>query len=265
MALDTFTHAYVTAQGEWSSGTRFAGEIAQVGFRVAVWNGGTNIEVDDLLPVGPLETVYQTGEDTNYRWSVAWQGASSSGLPGGERAFGADEQLELADLLVQNCLSAWAPSMAAGFLWKTIKVAPIHSSGKYATGASVFELKNDVGGGASQVAPPELAVAVTMRTPILGRRGRGRVFVPAIGRDQIANTGTVLDVASTRFATGVGDFIGLVKSQMGSDYLYRVVVTSAASDKYVLPQTVSVGDLFDVQRRRQAQVDEVYNDAINVG
>lgn len=265
MALDTFSHAYVTAQGEWLTGNRFAGEMAQVGFRVAVWNGGTNIEIDDILPIGPVETVYQTGEDATYRWSVSWQGASSSGLPGGERAFGADEQLELVDILKTECLTPWAASQAQGFAWKSIKVSPIHPSGKYATGSSVFELKTPLVGTTVKSAPPELAVAVTMRTPILGRRGRGRVYVPAIGLDQINPDGTVLPTGASRFAAGVSQFVEAVRDVMGTDYLYRVVTTSAASDKYVLPQTVSVGDLFDVQRRRQAQVDENYTNVTDVG
>lgn len=264
MASTNYTHVYATLQGEWKSGNVFSGEMAQIGFRIATWSVGTNIEIDAPLPIRPLKPVYKAGTDTLFDYMISWEGDETASVGSQEVVWGEAEQQDIATKLWNSITANWKTKQSSKFQWTGLKLSPIDPLGKAAQPASQFVAKTPVAGAGSATMPAETSVAVTMRTPILGRRGRGRVYVPGLSSTALDPAGTVESTAAQIFGTGVSTFITDVRDNMGGVQLYRVIVTSAKSQRYVLPLTVSVGNLFDVQRRRQAQVDETYLHATDV-
>lgn len=252
--MATFTHCYLTGHGTYASGP-FQGEIAQVGFRLAAWPAPTQPDVMADLPVREAsEDFVNDSSDSVFTAQYAFQGETV--LPGGtENYFGRAEQLALATSLWTRLLASSATWWNNTWRWTHIKIAPIGPDGKYATPSSVFTAKTPLAGSSTANMPAETSVAITMRTPVLGRRGRGRVFMPALAASTLANDGTVATTRASSFSNAVK---GLLEDAagVGVEATYRVVITSADSAQYVLPTAVRVGNMFDVQRRRQNRLRE---------
>lgn len=123
------------------------------------------------------------------------------------------------------------------------------------------------------IAPPgpinvaQIAYAVTLRgTQRRGPGSRGRWFVPVgIGASSVTSTGVMPENAAIAFADAAGTFLSALADTAGpgdldqwSPWLYGDGV-GGASDSAVA--TVSVGNVYDTQRRRRNQLEETYYDA----
>lgn len=110
--------------------------------------------------------------------------------------------------------------------------------------------------------PPQIALTATLRTALAGRRNRGRMYWPAMGADfgisagqsfRYPNGGALADDIAS-YLTSIGD------AWPGPTAIVPVVY-SAVADTLTPVSEVSVGDVFDTQRRRRDEMVENYQSA----
>lgn len=253
-----YSHLYVTAHGEWSSAP-WLGEKAQIGLRVSRWGfnqPGTRI----ILP--SLTDSTETFEETTsgkFRTLRTFTSDSDTSLayPAIMDDIASDMDLFLTDM------KAHQSSM---FRWTEIRVAAIeNATGKYLYPASRYEYLTPLAGAASAPMPPEVAIAMSYRTQVVGKRGRGRMYLPALVTGTLDGSGTVSSAKRTAITNSLKNLHDNLSNLPGIDtYNCGLVICSANSTSAIVPREVRVGSHFDVQRRRQHQVEEAYT-SLSVG
>lgn len=171
-----------------------------------------------------------------------------------------------------------APAIAAW--WGTTRVSsqcrivrldvyPIGNNGKaipappYAGGSPVSLVykagQQPVGAGGGNLLPPQVSIVASLRTQQIGRRGRGRVYLPPTG---VGIAGSDGRVASTQPAPLAGDVSQFLTDCTVHEALTEVfidpIVTGAPYSDYAVINQVRVGDVFDTQRRRRRNLTEAY-------
>ena len=248
---------YVTAHFDYI--TPWVGEQAQCGWRMG------------MVPVGAVpgpgstftpqianfdSFIGATGSNATWNWSQPWRAE-----------WGGDSWTDVQSLAVAEAVKTYFTSVAADISnlvrFKGVKIALINDDGSYAHPSAEFNMLVQPGGGVtgtSQV-PPEVSVVTTLRAPVLGRRGRGRWYLPSPGVSTAqADNGTVLAAFRTRLAnagkTLVDNFYAVGSANV--DFRPLVGIASSTSATMIRPSQVRVGNHYDVQRRRQHQVTETY-------
>lgn len=257
------SHVYITAHGEYHGSSPWVGEFAQIGLRLAY------VDVTDEPAKGSVFTIMENGE------AVADSGSTSGangtltrswtariGPTGSTENMDAGEQVSLAEDM-RTFLAAVAPYQAASFRWTHVKLAPAGTDGKYHQPAGIYQFTTPVVGSASGTygitLPPELAIAASLRAPIVGRRGRGRMYIPGLASLACNSDGLVASATQTGIATALNTLVDNLDNRGGTpDYDGCVIVTSLGSSTAVRPSQARVGNHADVQRRRQHQVAEAY-------
>lgn len=257
------SHVYMTAHGEYHGSSPWVGEYAQIGIRVAYH------PVTDEPAKGTVFTIMQNGEATLDAGSQAGANGTLTkgwtariGPTGSVENINAGEQIALAEDF-RTFLAAIAPYQSAAFRWTHIKLAPCDTDGKYRQPAGAYVFTSPVVGSASGTygitLPPEVAIAASLRAPIVGRRGRGRMFIPGLASLSMSNEGVVASTAQTGIATALNTLVDNLDNRGGTpDYDACVIVTSVGQATAVRPSQARVGNHADVQRRRQRQVTETY-------
>jgi hypothetical protein len=110
-----------------------------------------------------------------------------------------------------------------------------------------------VGTDATGPVPPQCAVVVSLRTALFNKAGRGRFYLPALSTDKVA-AGRILTAARDSCAVASQK---MVQSLNGAGYI--VCVYHRATKTHDNVTQVSVGDVFDTQRRRRDKLIEVRN------
>lgn len=121
-------------------------------------------------------------------------------------------------------------------------------------------------GAAPQSAPNQTALALTLRTSVAGRHGKGRIYIPALQMPML-HTGR----ATLSMCAAVGVEAGKLLERLGGALLdlndggsppaiWRTAVQSRTSGQPGAPITgVEVGDVLDTIRRRRGSLREVYS------
>lgn len=252
-------HVYVTAHGGWSTGP-WVGENAQIGIRLAIVSDNTPPDKGTVFAMplsGDVVGTTGTTAGTNGTLTQAW--TARLGDVGSLNNADGPWQADLADDF-WTFLNALAPYWSNKFAWTHVKVAPILATGKYGAGSSIYTFTTPlVGAAANPNLPPEVAVAASLRAQILGRRGRGRMYLPAFTTAGMDGDGLVASTLRTAIAAQMKTLVTNFEDAPGTESLTPlVVVTSAGSLTAVRPQETRVGNHFDVQRRRQQDVVEAY-------
>ena len=145
-----------------------------------------------------------------------------------------------------------------------IKVNRVNELGHYSnpsyTERYAPPLAQHAPGSSSTVAWPQLAVAVSLRTPL--QRGPGSVGrfyppLPAVG--MAADTGRITPTAAQSMADSAARFIDAINARYAP---WTVVVASAVNATAVRVTRVEVGDVMDTQRRRRNRMREIYRSAV---
>ena len=248
--MSQYSHVYAVMQGAFKSGTSWFGEMAQVGLRIAVWPTTATVDTDAPLPIRDCTSKYGTYDDAAFTGAVGFNGA--------EIYWTTEDQKDVA-----NAMRSWADAIkglqSQDFEWKSVKLTPISPDGKAAANPSNFVFKTKVAGTNAGLLPPQLAVAASLRSVVPGRRGRGRMYVPALGGSAVfASNGMVGSTATTTLGNATRALLTSIGGIGGGDVNTKVVVTSAGNDRYVLPSEVRIGNQADTQRRRRNGVRETY-------
>lgn len=106
-------------------------------------------------------------------------------------------------------------------------------------------------GNGVSVHPAQTAMVVSTRSPVPGRSGRGRMYLPAIAAD-LGNNLRFSQTRITGVATATAALIGAFGSSSYQDVRLRAVVASTAGARPIV--RVEADDDPDVQRRRSDKI-----------
>lgn len=121
-----------------------------------------------------------------------------------------------------------------------------------------------VGSTGSGLLPPQIALAASHRTQQIGRRGRGRMFMPGINPNQLdSTTGEITSAGRTNALNGQVALLEALKYDSADPLGPHIapVITGKPFTNYGVINTVRVGSVFDTQRRRRRSVTENYIEA----
>lgn len=253
-------HVYLTAHGSYGSGI-WVGEQAQMGVRLAITDAtaepakGTTFNIANNGDV-----VVDSGSQAGTHGSLTRTWSARLGPVGNSENADAAWQVDLAEDF-WTFLDSLKTLNGPGFRWTHVKIAPITDTGAYGGPAATYTFTTPIAAGGSAALPPEVALALTFRAPIIGRRGRGRMYFPALSQSAgtINTDGTVATAAGTSLLAAMATFVTNLENSPGTEaYGPTVMVTSAGKSSGVRPSMIRVGNHFDVQKRRQAQIVETY-------
>lgn len=253
-------HVYVTAHGEFTS-AGWVGEKAQFGVRLvfapvvsAPDMGSTFTPMLNGTPVPEFGTQAGTNGVLTKTWTARIGGAGS-----GEN-FDASQQIDAAEE-VRTFLNAIKAYTYSGFRWTHVKLAAIDAAGKTVGTASTYTFNTAIAGTGSTLMGPQVALAVTMRANIVGRKGRGRFYLPALPQSLVSNDALATSTPRNLIVGATKTMIDGLQNLPGlSLFTGVVVVTSAGADTAVRPVELRVGDRLDTIKSRRAQVEESYID-----
>ena len=260
--MATLGHIYVTAHGEWTA-TKWVGEKGQIGIRLPIVDNDAEPAVGSIFtPIANGDVVLESGTETGANGTLQKTWTARLGLVGSTNNADAAYQIDLAEDF-RTFLNSAKDYNSPGWRWTHVKIAPVAVGGDYAAPSAIYQFTSPIVGAATGATtlPPEVALALSLRAPVIGRRGRGRMYFPALtSLSAVAVDGTVQPGHATALRGFVKTLVTDLNDNPGTeDYGTIVAVMSANSTTAVRPAEVRVGDHFDVQRRRQHQVAETFS------
>jgi hypothetical protein len=258
--MATLHHIYVTAHGEWNT-PAWTGEKGQIGIRLPITEGADEPDKGSVFtPIENGDIVLDSGTTAGVNGTLTRTWAARLGPLASTDNADAGMQADLADdfWTYLNAIKAYHSNY---WRWTHVKIAPIVAGGAYGAPSAVYQFTSPITGtGASPTAPPEVAIAVSLRAGIIGRRGRGRFYLPGLSSAAtVSGDGTVQSACATALVSATTTLVSNLQDMPGTeDYGPTVAVMSAGSTTAVRPTEVRVGNHFDAQRRRQHQVAESY-------
>ncbi len=253
-------HVYVTAHGEYTAAA-WLGEKAQFGIRLPMATGASEPTKGTIwTPISNGDVAVDAGSQAGTNGTLTRTWTARIGPTGSPDNCDATMQADLGDD-VWTFLNAIKSYLTSNFRWTHVKIAPILADGTYGAPSAVYTFTTPlVGTDGTGALPPEVAIAVSLRAPIIGRRGRGRIYIPGLGKSAtIASDGTVASSCATALRDAMGVLVTNLENIPGTeDHGPLVSVFSAGAANVVRPSQVRVGSHFDAQRRRQHQVVETY-------
>lgn len=260
--MATGTHAYVIWHGSFVDHPE---EYWQVGVRYLLVNSGTAPALSGALATFDVnETDVGRDEDD---WTIASKWDAGLGLT---ESISVDDwlndQLGPAGLLL---LSGCYVSSQVTLLG--IKASPINGSG-HVVGLRTSQLlyKTPVPHGPTDIPmlPAECSIAVSWQTTVIGRKGRGRIFLPPTGSAVLAEDGNLPGASTAHVAAGAKAFIeqtAITPTGPGNHWALPVV-TGSPYTAYGEIVEARVGSVVDSQRRRRRSLHETYaNIALSYG
>lgn len=251
--------------GGFTAGTGLENEVWQVGVR---WN----LTWGPIAPpqVGPINDTWDPEAATINRDETDWTitGNWSIGGPSGAQ-FSADDWL---NDQVAPAMYDWmvGTKQSTACRITTINVYPIGApTGRsvpappYVAGSPVsLVYKTPYGAGStSGLLPLQNSIVCSHRSAQVGRRGRGRIFLPPSGSSIITN-GLINATACQDIADAHAAFLAACSLPGGTGLTARTIpiVTGGNFTEYGQILAVQVGNVMDTQRRRRkALVETVYS------
>lgn len=252
-------HLLLTATGSYTD-AQISSESWQVGVRLALVFGA----VDDIgtLPNNWVPSA-KTINRTESLWTITgnWD-VSISG------AF-----FEPDDFLNDQAAPAFTTWMAQGSIsslcqLQTLKLSPIvaplgheYPAPPYLKGSPCrldWTSSKPTGGGTSSVEPLQDTIVASHSTDQIGRRGRGRMYVPGLSADSLQAVGLLKSSNATNMlAAQIALLQALTYSPIGTGSPHtHAIVTGKPFVNYAKIATVKIGNVVDTQRRRRRSLHE---------
>ncbi len=251
-------HVYLTAHGSYPTGS-WTGEAAQIGMRCAFATTAlAPLKGDIFTPIdnGAIQPDFGTLAGTNGALSRTW--TARVGASGSVDNMDADAQVGMAEDFYKflNSLKAY---LYSGFRWTHVKLAAVDAAGKSPVVSSIYTFTAPIVGASTSGLPPQVAVALSTRANLVGRRGRGRVYIPAIGATSLETDGTFKAGTRTAMQAAFKTLIDDLQALPGlTTHMPIVFVGSADSATVVRPVEVRTGQRLDTIQSRRRQVAESY-------
>ena len=256
--MPALQHIYVTMHGSFNTGS-WLGESAQIGVRLAIAETGAMPDkgtVFNLLTHGDVTVDSGITAGTNGTLTRTW--TARRGPTGSNENCDEGFQIDLAEdaYAFLNAIKAYQHS---SFRWTHVKMAPIDATGATVGTSSLYTFTTPINGGGLALLPPQVAFGITARANILGRRGRGRIYLPAVAAAVVGSDGVVSTSAATNVRTAFKAFIDAMQNLPGTpDYVPLYVIMSPGLTSGVRPAEIRTGNRTDTIRSRREQVPEVY-------
>lgn len=164
------------------------------------------------------------------------------------------------NLTVSAAETAWATAVggfwtSAGLLFANEVVATATTTAELdqATGKQLTRVETGsslIGSAASESLPYQCAPAVSFRTNLATRAGRGRFYAPSLAVEFVAG-GKMTSAAQTALLAGAEDMVNALTAAGLTTVLYGR--TSHATQEVT---RIDVGDVIDTQRRRRNKLVE---------
>lgn len=256
--MGSMQHVYVTVHGEYTD-SAWSTERAQFGVRLAFApTASAPAKGETFTPVtnGDVVPEFGTASGTHGTLTKTWKCRINS--VGSTENFDAAAQIDAAED-VWTFLNATKANVWGGFRWTHVKFAAIDATGHTVGTGSTYTFTTPVVGTGSNGTPAQLALAITLRANIVGRRGRGRVYMPAVSQATIATNGIISTTQADLWRTSMKTLIDNLQNVPGYSLNIPIVsVMSAGSATAVRPVEVRTGNRLDTIKSRRAQVDESY-------
>jgi hypothetical protein len=253
-------HLLLNVQGDYTT-TALANEIWQFGIRLAMVFG--TAEDVDALP-SSWDPTATTINRTETDWNITgnWRVIETA------TTFNPDDYLndQCADAIINFMASA---NIASAARVRRLTLSPVGSPDgalvpavPYAYGTPVtleWTGSYPTGGDGSVQLPLQDSVAVSWRTPQVGRRGKGRIFLPTTSSASLSSAR--LDATSQGEIRDAG--VTLLESlsytqDAPTELQIRPIVTGLPYTEYGIITQVAVGNVIDTQRRRRNRLVESY-------
>jgi hypothetical protein len=245
-------HLLLTARGTYGF-TPESDEIWQNGIRLVLVFG--SVDADGNLPNNyDVDENNDTRTDSGVSYVTNWKASHLS-------TFNFDPIQYLIDYGVPSWATFMATSTFSSHLQMTdLALYPIGSNGKAIEGRSAHATwaAPVSGGGDSDLMPLEVARVVSWQTPRIGRRGRGRIYLAGSSKVDCTTHGEIDGTRCGTFADAAQALLeGLSYSSSDpADAHVRPIVTGSPWTDYGMITGLSVGNVFDAQRRRRNRLSE---------
>lgn len=264
MATKTpFDQLYLSMHGTWKAGTPWVGEVAQIGLRCTFHLKASTPVLGETFTVPThLNSTPATATKSGTHGTLTQSFEASVGVGAAvEDHLDADAQIALAEAF-HGFADANKAFHSLSYNWTHVKLGLQQRSGKYSQHSSVYQFTAPLAGTGpvDKTMPPEVAICASLRAPILGRRGRGRMYLPGLIMPTGASNGVVLPTWQSAINTNTKALIDAIQALWSPAGLHfcLVTVTSAGAALGVRPSEARVGSHWDVQQRRQDQAPETY-------
>ena len=256
--MSNLHHAYVTAHGSYPSGS-WLGESAQIGLRLAFVLAAAAPDKGAIFAPevgGTIGTDFGSQTGTNGTLSKTF--TARVGATGSAVNLDAGMQIDIAED-VWKFLNAIKTHQSNLFRWTHVKISAVDEAGATPVASSIYTFTSPLTGGGTSSLPPQVAMALSTRANLVGRRGRGRVYIPALGGSVLSSDGTISATPANSLRASFKTLIDDLQSLPGSPiYIPIVSVMSNDSDTAVRPVEVRTGSRLDTIQSRRRQVEEVY-------
>ena len=207
-------HVYVTAHGMYPSGS-WLGESAQIGVRLAFAPTATAPLKGDIwtpTPGGDITADFGSQAGTHGTLAKTWK--ARVGPVGSTENMDAAAQIDMAEDMWKflNAVKAFQDS---SFRWDRVKVSAVTADGKTPIVSSVYSFTAPLAGAGSSALPPQVAFAISTRANLVGRRGRGRVYIPAMVASNLAGDGTMAANAANSMRASFKTLVDDLQAQPG--------------------------------------------------
>ena len=252
--MTTATHAYVVFRGGYPA---LLEEQWQFGVRFMLVNSGTAPDSTGTLPTFDVDAVSVGRTETDWTISSEWNAGLGSLESIVVDDWLNDQLLPSFVTLLDNCR---ASSHVEG---RSIKVSPITSSGHVAdlrTATGEYTGTKPPGGSSGNMVPPEVSIVGSWLTERIGRRGRGRIYLPPTTVGFIDTLGQIVGTAQGDIADALVAFLegcAITPTGLGNHWALPIV-TGHPWTQYAVVEGARVGSVFDAQRRRRRQLTEIY-------
>ena len=259
-------HLYVVAQGDYTDSS-LANEVWQVGLRFFASATGTPDEVGTFVSSWDVVPVNHARTETDWRIDGNW--SVEGGINDLDPADWLNDQLAPA-------FDAWMgqASISQVCRLRALKVYPIGAptglvipAPPYSTGSPValtWTSNYPVCGGGTTPLPLQASVVASHRTAQIGRRGRGRMYLPVPPIGAMSTAGSAASQLASGYISGaLAAQVQLLEDCQidiaGAGFNCFPAVTGSPWESYALISSVQVGNYIDTQRRRRNALNETYS------
>jgi len=247
------THAYAVFQGGYNDESV---ETWQFGVRFVLVNSVGAPADHGTLPTFGVDEVAVSRTEKDWTISATWKAN-----------LGIAESINVDDWLNDQLLPSAETFMGAANLsgkveLRSIKVSPINASGlvvedRTAIGTYVTP---PTGIRSDHLLPLQTSAVVSWVTPVIGRRGRGRIYLPPATTGEVDGDGLYLDTRQAGTLDGAVAFLEgcAITPTGGGNHWALPIVTGSPWTAYGIIGAVRVGNVLDTQRRRRRQLVETY-------
>ena len=260
----TTTPMWGRTQVEWTyTDDNLASEIGVFSFQWGLWDAPTLGWVPDpsgLLP-GDYTVVQEDASTTSSDWTTlsTWKVTDTLG-----------DLLDPASWHDVHLMPALQTYLAAIRVSSVVKFTKVSSYFLQAPGKGVIPGSScvstwttpPVGEGGTYLLPPQVSVGVSTQSPQLGRKGRGRWYLPPFDTMSVDEGAVVSETVRAATATASAAFLhdaALLSSTGYAHVLIPIVTGHENPTKYGLIEEVRVSCFFDTQRRRRDRLEPTYD------